>query len=109
MRIGRLDRKITIQFRTISQNVYGEAVGAFSSSTSVWATLDTKTTGAKESVAGGLETSSQKIIFLIRYSSDVSSITTGDRVSYNSKFYDIESVQEVGRKLSLRLICKLVQ
>ena len=109
MRIGRLDRKITLQFRTLSQNAYGEAVAASYSNLAVWATIDTKATGTKETVSGGLETSSQNIIFLIRYSSDVSSITSGDRVSYGGKTYDIEVIQEVGRNLSLRLICKLVQ
>ena len=108
MRIGKLDRKITIQFRSISQNDYGEAVAAFSSSASVWAMLESKPRG-KENVRDGLETSQQNVNFLIRYSTDVSDVTAGDRVLYNSQYYDIESVQEVGRNLSLRLICNLVE
>lgn len=108
MRIGKLDRKITIQFRSISQNDYGEAVAAFSSSASVWAMLETKASG-KEKVRDGLETSQQNVNFLIRYSTDVNDVTAGDRVLYNSQYYDIESVQEVGRNLSLRLICNLVE
>ena len=108
MRVGRLDRKIQIQFRSLSQNDYGEAVASFSSTTDVWAMLETKPRG-KERIDGGLETSVQNVNFLIRYSTDVNSVTSGDRVSYNSQLYDIESVQEVGRNLSLRLICKLVE
>tara|TARA_R100000329_G_scaffold48857_1_gene45129 strand:+ start:2021 stop:2344 length:324 start_codon:yes stop_codon:yes gene_type:complete len=107
MRIGRLDRKITIQFRSISQNDYGEAVAAYSSSASVWAMIDTSK--GKEAVKNGIETSQQKVNFLIRFSSDVDDVTSGDRVLYNSKYYDIENVQEVGRNLSLRLICNLVE
>ena len=108
MRIGKLDRKITIQFRSISQNDYGEAVAAFSSSASVWAMLETKPRG-KEKVNNGIETSQQGVNFLIRFSSDVDDVTNGVRVLYNSQYYDIESVQEVGRNLSLRLICNLVE
>ena len=108
MRIGKLDRKITIQFRSISQNDYGEAVAAFSSSASVWAMIETQPRG-KEKVNNGIETSQQSVNFLIRYSSDVDAVTNGDRVLYNSQYYDIESVQEVGRNLSLRLICNLVE
>ena len=108
MRIGKLDRKITIQFRSISQNDYGEAVSAFSSSASVWAMIETQPRG-KEKVNNGIETSQQSVNFLIRYSSDVDDVTNGDRVLYNSQYYDIESVQEVGRNLSLRLICNLVE
>tara|TARA_R100001015_G_C4449615_1_gene40225 strand:+ start:15 stop:341 length:327 start_codon:yes stop_codon:yes gene_type:complete len=108
MRIGKLDRKITIQFRSISQNDYGEAVAAFSSSASVWAMLETKPRG-KEKVNNGIETSQQVVSFLIRYSTAVDDVTNGDRVLYNTQYYDIESVQEVGRNLSLRLICNLVE
>ena len=108
MRIGKLDRKITIQFRSISQNDYGEAVAAFSSSASVWAMIETQPRG-KEKVNNGIETSQQSVNFLIRFSSDVDDVTNGDRVLYNSQYYDIESVQEVGRNLSLRLICNLVE
>ena len=108
MRIGKLDRKITIQFRSISQNDYGEAVAAFSSSASVWAMLETKPRG-KEKENNGIETSQQGVNFLIRFSSDVDDVTNGYRVLYNSQYYDIESVQEVGRNLSLRLICNLVE
>ena len=108
MRIGKLDRKITIQIRSISQNDYGEAIAAFSSSASVWAMIETQPRG-KEKVSNGIETSQQIINFLIRYSTDVNDVTNGDRVLYNSQYYDIESVQEVGRNLSLRLICKLVE
>ena len=108
MRIGKLDRKITIQFRSISQNDYGEAVAAFSSSASVWAMIETQPRG-KEKVNNGIETSQQSVNFLIRYSSAVDDVTNGDRVLYNSQYYDIESVQEVGRNLSLRLICNLVE
>ena len=109
MRIGKLDRKITIQFRSISQNDYGEAVAAFSSSASVWAMIETKNRAHKEKVNNGIETSQQGVNFLIRFSSDVDDVTNGDRVLYNSQYYDIESVQEVGRNLSLRLICNLVE
>ena len=46
MRIGGLDRKIQIQFRSVTQNNYGEATPAFNTSFSAWARIDTKATGA---------------------------------------------------------------
>ncbi len=108
MRIGKLDRKITLQFRSFSQNDFGESVAAFNSSASVWAMIETNSRG-KERVSNGIETSQQNVSFLIRFSTDVNDITAGDRVLYNSQLYDIESVQEIGRNLSLRLICNLVE
>lgn len=109
MRVGTLDRKITIQFRTLTQNDYGEAVSSFSTSFEAWAKLDTKATGAREDEVDGLEKAIQRVVFLIRYSTDVASITSGDRVSYSGKLYDIENVVELGRNTSLRLLCKLVE
>jgi len=109
MRIGGLDRKIQIQFRSVTQNNYGEATPAFNTSFSAWARIDTKATGANENKDDGLEKSVQRVVFLIRYSTDVASITSGDRVYYDSKIYDIENVIELGRNTSLRLLCKLVQ
>ena len=109
MRIGGLDRKIQIQFRSTTQNNYGEAVPAFNTSFAAWARIDTRATGANENKDDGLEKSVQRVVFLIRYSTDVASITSGDRVLYDSQLYDIENVIEQGRNTSLRLVCKLVE
>lgn len=109
MRIGRLDKLITIQFRTIAQNDYGEAVPSFSSSFNTWALVDYKNIGGRENIADGLEKSVQRVNFTIRYSTDVSSITSGDRVQYKGQTFDIETIQEQGRNLSMTLNCKLVE
>lgn len=109
MRIGRLDRKITIEFRTVSQDAYGSATYTYGTTFAAWAKLDNKATGANENETDGLEKSVQRVVFLIRYSTDVASITSGDRVNYDGKYYDIENVIEQGRNTSLRLLCKLVQ
>ena len=109
MRIGGHDRKISIQFRSIARGTYGEVVDSFTTSFAAWARLDVKATGAREYIEDGREKASTRVVFLIRYSTDVSDITAGDRVLYNSQYYDIENVQEVGRNTSLRLFCKLVE
>lgn len=109
MRIGRLDRKIEIQFRSVTQDNYGSATYSYATTFAAWAKLETKTTGAGENELDGLEKGIQRVVFLIRYSTDVASITSGDRVSYNGQYYDIENVIEQGRNTSLRLLCKLVE
>lgn len=109
MRIGRLDRKILISFRSIAQDTYGAGVATFSTTFSAWAKLETRSTGANENVEDGLEKAIQRVVFLIRYSTDVASITSGDKVTYNAQEYDIENVVEMGRNTSLRLVCKLIE
>lgn len=108
MRIGRLDRKITIGFRRITQDTYGAALTDFDQNTqAVWARLEAQ--NGRERLDDGKEVSVQLVTFLIRYSTDVRDVTPGDRVTYNSQQYDIESVVELGRNTSLRLVCKLVE
>jgi len=109
MRIGGQDRKIAIQFRTVTQDAYGQGIDSFNTQFQAWARIDTRATGASEDIEDGIEKAVQRVVFLIRYSTDVASITSGDRVVYNSKVYDIENVVELGRNTSLRLVCKLVQ
>lgn len=109
MRIGSMDRKITIQFRTLARDSYGGVVEQFTTSFLAWARIDNKATGVREFIADGLEKSVTRVVFLIRYSTDVADITSGDRILYDSQYYDIENVQEVGRNTSLRLFCKLVE
>jgi hypothetical protein len=45
--------------------------------------------------------------FIIRYSSDVSSVRPSDRVSYNGSTYQIEGVQEIGRGEGFRIVSTL--
>lgn len=109
MRIGGLDRKISIEFRSVSQDAYGAGIYTYSTPFQAWAKIETRTTGAVENIDDGLEKAVQRVVFLIRYSTDVAGITSGDRVNYNQQNYDIENVVELGRNTSLRLVCKLVE
>jgi len=109
MRIGKLDRKITIKFLSKSQNDFGEAVASYGSDFTTWARIDYKITGANENEEDNLIKSVQRVNFLIRYCTNVASITSADRVVYNSQNYDIETVIELGRNTSLKLMCKLLE
>lgn len=107
--IGKMDNKVTIQFRQLGTGVYGERPVSFGASVVAWAEVKYSTTGARESVDGRLETSSQRVIFLVRYCADLSSLSTFDRVVYDGENYDIENIIEVGRNYVLRLVCNVVR
>jgi head-tail adaptor len=51
--------------------------------------------------------SKQPVHFIIRYSTTVAAVTPKDRVTYNSKAYNIEAIQEIGRNEGLRLTCTI--
>jgi head-tail adaptor len=51
--------------------------------------------------------SKQPVHFVIRYGTGWADVNPKDRVSYNSKLYNIEAVQEIGRNEGLRLTCTI--
>ena len=113
MNLGKLDRKITVQFRNVNvaPNAYGERLRSFTPSGSpdfeTWALVEYLSGGEK--IADGRETSNQRVAFTVRWCTDLADVTPQDRVQYDSKTFDIESIQEQGRNTSLRLLCNLVR
>jgi SPP1 family predicted phage head-tail adaptor len=106
MRFGTMDRRITIQRATLSANAYGERAETWGTLATVWAEVQYKV-GGGESLQSDQVFSEQRVHFIIRYSSDVSSVKPSDRVSYNGSSYQIEGVQEIGRGEGLRIVTTL--
>lgn len=102
---GRLNRQITLQSFTTTQNDYNEDVPSWSTYATVWAALFYQR--AEEITAAGGERGRQFIEFVIRYRSDV---TASDRIVYNSENYEIVARQEVvGRDHYLKLIGRVIE
>jgi head-tail adaptor len=49
----------------------------------------------------------QRLRFKIRSSSDSRGIKADDRVLYNSKYYNIQGIEEIGRQDQLVLLCQI--
>ena len=107
--IGKMDRKVTIQFRQLGTGVYGERPVSFGAPVVAWAEVKHRNTGAREGVDGALETSSERVIFLVRYCADLASLSTQDRIVHDGEKYDIENITEVGRNYVLRILCNVVR
>jgi len=58
----------------------------------------------RDLLAAEKQTNEQEVVFRIRYRTD---LTDNDRVSYSGKTYDVESIQEVGRREGLEILAKL--
>tara|TARA_B100000780_G_C20906189_1_gene360688 strand:- start:43 stop:357 length:315 start_codon:yes stop_codon:yes gene_type:complete len=100
MNPGKLDRKITLQNRTVgSTNAFGEPVVTFPTLSVVYASIDDR--GGKEKEEAEKDTAIGKAVFIIRFRTDVSTTT---QISYNSEIYDIRAINEHGRKRFLELI-----
>lgn len=98
MQIGDLDRRITIQQATTASDVFGEQVETWSTYRKVWAKLSYES--GNEFFEADQKTAVRTVKFTVRYDS---SITEVMRISYNSAYYDIRSIEEVGRNRYLVL------
>jgi len=103
MGIGMFRERIIIQTATNTTNVNtGEIETAWADSVTVWADKEVLSGSEKESK--DVVTAIDKTNFLVRYGHDVDN-STNFRIKYNSKYYDIESVEEVEFKTISRLRC----
>lgn len=102
MRAGKLDRRISIQTATDTQDAYGQAVSVWATTYTVWA--DVWPLPYTEQVEGDRKT--EQTMFKIRIRWQTGVVPTM-RVSYGSYYYDIISIEEGNRQEYLDLIVKL--
>ena len=105
MNPGKMDRRITVQVRSLSKDAAGGRVESWSDAFQCWAELVSN--ASNEGVTAGAERSSSDKQFRIRYRSNIESGT--HRVLYQLKFYDITGIEEEGRQDRLLLTCRSLQ
>lgn len=93
MEVGALDRRITIEQRTDSQNAFGENVPSWSPLETVWANV------AHGAQTEGFNVRSQEFaedstVFTIRY---LSTVDVTQRITYGGNTYRIAGVRELDR------------
>jgi SPP1 family predicted phage head-tail adaptor len=104
--IGFLDRRIVIQSASRTADVYGQTVPSWSTYATVWAALDNK--AASSAVLQEQETSTNRVTWRVRSSTETRAVTPKYRISYGGDIYNILAVQEVGRKHELHFITERV-
>lgn len=102
-RIGAMDRRITLQTNTPTQNASGESVGSWADVATVWAQVIGLS--ATEQHEDDQEHATAQSEFRIRWRAG---IDAGSRVLFDGTVYDITGVGEVGRRelLSLSAIAR---
>lgn len=101
MKAGNLDRRLTIQRVTLSQNDYGEEVETWADIARVWAWK--RDVSARERFASAQTLAERTTVFQIRFRDDVNS---KDRVVCEGRTYQITGITEVGRRQGLDLTCE---
>lgn len=93
VRIGRMDRQITLRQRVVTRGAAGSVVESWQNVATVWAEkLDM---AGREFMAAQQSNAEISTKFRIRYYAD---ITPEWRISHDGKDYDIISIAELGRR-----------
>lgn len=104
--IGNMDARIVLQSLAQSVNGYGERVETWSTLATVWAQVSYNIKPSKEDDVGtGKQVVEQEVIFRIRMRSDVSE---QNRISYDSRTYDIIAIEKTADRQFMLLSCKTV-
>ena len=98
MRAGRLDRRVTIQARTLTRNAYGEQVETWADVATVWG--EKNDLKGREFLAARQLSADITTRFRLRYRADV---TVQHRLVCEAVTYDINQVSEIGRRAGLDL------
>lgn len=93
MRSEKLDRRIIIESFSDSRDDYGQPVRTWSTFATVWSGV--KLNIGKEVFASKDKVKERIVDFKVRYRTD---ITNEMRIIYNSNYYEIEDVVELGRE-----------
>jgi len=101
MHAGDLDRQITLRSVSVSQNSFGEPEKLYSDFGVVWAKVVEQS--GREIILSGVEHAQKRIVACVRY---MLGITTDMKIVYNGDEYDIEVINEIGRREGLELVCK---
>jgi SPP1 family predicted phage head-tail adaptor len=98
---GTLDRRITLQRATLSQDETGQEIEVWSTLATVWASW--RRASARETLAAAEIAAAVTDIFEIRWWSGVSDLNPNDRIQYAGRTYDIADVAEIGRHEGLQI------
>ena len=103
MKLGQLDRRITIQQKTVSRTALGDESESWSHLATVWAKV-VPTSGREYFNAQAQQLVGNKTtVFRIRYLASARK-DTELRVVYDGENYDIKHIAELGRNVGLDLV-----
>jgi SPP1 family predicted phage head-tail adaptor len=93
MNAGRFDRLITFQTQTVTRDNIGGAKNAWETFTQMWAMY--KPDGGTEDTNADRVEAKEMATFICRYRSD---LTAKMRISFDSRYYNILSINEITRR-----------
>jgi SPP1 family predicted phage head-tail adaptor len=99
MRAGRLDRRVTIQSRSLASDAQGQQIESWTDVATVWGRrLDLR---GREFMAAEAKHAEATCTFELRYRADVTPL---NRLVCEGRVYNIVHVAEIGRRQSLQIV-----
>lgn len=102
---GMLDRRVTIQARTLTYDAYNNPTETWNDTATVWTQVEYPKTGSGEVYDDNVQIASRVAVFTIRYYAGLDAGT--NRLKYETDIFDIERISEVGRRNFTQLTAKL--
>jgi SPP1 family predicted phage head-tail adaptor len=99
-----MDRRVTLQSRTVSRDATGAGIETFATLATVWA--ERRNMAGREQQMSGSETAMADAVYRIRWRTG---IQADMRVVEGAATWDVFSVNEIGRREGLELTCSRVR
>src|SRR3546814_13879789 len=93
MRTGDMDRRVTLQRFTTTQDEYGEEIQTWTDLATVFA--EVRQQGGKEYLAAATTLAARRVVFFLRW---FPGLTVEDRVGYDGLPHQIQEGREIGRR-----------
>jgi len=102
MNPNKLDRRISVETKSTSLDANGDRVDTW---TTILSSIPANVapTGGKEFIRATRMFETASAVFMIRYRTN---ITQRDRILYNGRYYNIISIDEMGRKDGLLIVAE---
>ena len=107
MKAGLLDQRIEIQSQTLTKDSYGQDIPTWTTFATVWADvipLEGRQLPAEERYVALRKT--ENVLYRVKLR-NLPNLTIDMRVLYEAKYYDIKSIQRLGRKEGHQLFIAL--
>jgi head-tail adaptor len=104
VRYGRLDRRVTLERKTVTHSASGAPI-------ETWSSLATRSASVNP-VSGSERFTDPQIVardqteFQMRWSPGIADLSPVDRITYGGNVWDILAVSEIGRREGLKIIAQ---
>lgn len=101
---GNLDRRVTLERYTAVLDDYGGEVRTWIALATVWARVEQRT-GYERSASNQVQAGAVTL-FTIRWQQALADLNPKDRILYDGRYWDIESVAELGRRVGFQIAAR---